>query len=113
MPSVLQLVGDPMRQRILELIWTEERSAGEIARHLPITFGAVSQHLGLLRTAGVVRLRRAGKFRYYQADVEALGPVGEMLDAMWSTQLKRLKSLAELDEHRPHRKSPAKRQRRR
>jgi DNA-binding transcriptional ArsR family regulator len=109
MPSLLQLVSDPTRQHILELIWTEERSAGDIARRLPVTFGAVSQHLALLRTAGAVRVRRAGKFRYYQADVEALGPIGEMLHAMWNTQLKRLKTLAELEEHRPARKTTAKR----
>jgi DNA-binding transcriptional ArsR family regulator len=107
MTSLLQLVGDPTRQRILELIWKEERSAGDIARSLPVTFGAVSQHLGLLRDAGAVRVRQDGKFRYYQADVEALGPVGKMLHAMWGTQMKRLKTLAELDEHRPRRKTRA------
>jgi DNA-binding transcriptional ArsR family regulator len=109
MNSLLQLVGDPTRQRILELIWKEERSAGDIARSLPVTFGAVSQHLSLLRNAGAVRVRRDGKFRYYQVDVEALGPVGKMLSAMWSTQLKRLKTLAELDEHRPRRKTGTRR----
>jgi DNA-binding transcriptional ArsR family regulator len=105
MTSLLQLVSDPTRQRILEMIWEEELSAGDIARSLPVTFGAVSQHLGLLRDAGAVRVRRDGKFRYYQADVEALGPVGEMLHAMWGTHLKRLKTLAELEQHRPRRKS--------
>jgi DNA-binding transcriptional ArsR family regulator len=105
MTSLLQLVSDPTRQHILEIIWDQELSAGDIARTLPITFGAVSQHLGLLRDAGAVRVRREGKFRYYKADVEALGPVGEMLHAMWGTHLKRLKTLAELEQHRPRRKS--------
>ena len=113
MTSLLQLVSDPTRQRILEMIWEEELSAGDIARSLPITFGGVSQHLGLLKDAGAVRVRRDGKFRYYQADVEALGPVGEMLHAMWGTHLKRLKTLAELEQHRPGRKSAARPRRRR
>jgi DNA-binding transcriptional ArsR family regulator len=110
--SILQLIGDPTRQRILELIWEDELSAGDIARHLPVTFGAVSQHLGLLRDAGAVRVRQDGRFRYYRADVDALGPVGDMLHAMWSSRLKRLKTLAELEEHKPRRPKPARKRRR-
>src|SRR5262245_8333628 len=103
METLVQLVGDPTRRRILELIWDEERSVGDITRALPVTYGAVSQHLRLLLDAGAVQVRREGKFRFYRADVEALGPVGDMLVAMWSSRLKRLKTLAELEEHRPPR----------
>jgi len=101
MDALIQLVGDATRRRILELIWNEELSAGDIARQMPVTFGAVSQHLRLLRDAGAVQVRRDGKFRFYRADLDTLGPVGEMLQAMWRSRVKRLKTLAEFEEHRP------------
>lgn len=97
--NVLQLVADPTRRRILRLIWTDEQSAGDIAKRVPVTFGAVSQHLALMREAGIVTLRREGRKRYYKADVRALGPVAAVLHATWTTQLKRLKTLAEREEH--------------
>ncbi|MGH7541714.1 MAG: ArsR/SmtB family transcription factor, partial [Gemmatimonadota bacterium] len=45
MPNVLEVVSQPTRQRILQLIWDRERSAGEIAERVPVSFSGVSQHL--------------------------------------------------------------------
>jgi DNA-binding transcriptional ArsR family regulator len=83
----------------LRLVWDGERSASEIAARLgEITFGAVSQHLGVLRRAGFVVVRRDGSRRFYRADREALGPLAGLLEQMWTGQLDRLAELAETEE---------------
>jgi DNA-binding transcriptional ArsR family regulator len=91
----LGVLANPTRRRILESVWTRERPAGEIAADFDVTFGAVSQHLAVLRDAGMVRVRRDGRRRHYRADREALGPLADMLEAMWSDRLERLKTVAE------------------
>ena len=83
-----------------------ERSAGEIHRALgDVTFGAVSQHLGVLEQAGLVSARREGRSRFYAARDEGLRPLREWLDEMWGDALARLKELAEAEERgeRPRR----------
>lgn len=80
-------------------MWDEEGSAGTIARSIPdITFGAVSQHLRILREAGLVDVRSEGRFRLYRANRKALGPLAPYLSAMWSTHLTKLKTLSEARE---------------
>ncbi|HEY8437403.1 MAG TPA: metalloregulator ArsR/SmtB family transcription factor [Candidatus Limnocylindrales bacterium] len=95
--DALQVIGEPRRREILRLVWDRERSAGEIADALPVTFGAVSQHLGVLREAGFVSVRRAGSHRFYRADRRALGPLAIALEAMWSSSLDRLAAAVEAD----------------
>jgi DNA-binding transcriptional ArsR family regulator len=94
----LQIVAGPRRLQILELVWDQERSAGEIAAQFDVTWGAVSQHLTLLRKAGYVIERRQGTSRYYQADKEALGPLRAVVEDYWRSSLTRLKMLAEAEE---------------
>jgi DNA-binding transcriptional ArsR family regulator len=60
-----------------------------------VTFGAVSQHLGVLRRAGLVSVRKDGTRRFYRADREALGPLAGWLEQMWAGELDRLAALAE------------------
>jgi DNA-binding transcriptional ArsR family regulator len=91
------VIAEPRRRDILRLVWNEERSAGEIADAMPVTFGAVSQHLGILRDAGFVTVRRAGNHRYYRADRRALGPLAGALEAMWTDSLDRLAAAVEAD----------------
>lgn len=92
--DILQIVAEPRRREILYLVWDGERTAGDIARQLDVSFSAVSQHLGILHDAGVVRVRRAGKQRYYQTDLAALGTLKDVLESMWAQQLDRLALLA-------------------
>jgi DNA-binding transcriptional ArsR family regulator len=94
----LTLVAEPRRREILRLVWDRERSAGEIAEGMPVTFGAVSQHLRLLREAGLVRVRRDGRRRLYRADPEALGELAPALERMWAESLDRLARAAEAPE---------------
>jgi DNA-binding transcriptional ArsR family regulator len=93
----------------LRLVWSEERTAGEIHRQMPdVTFGAVSLQLKALQKAGLVEARTEKRFHYYRARREALGPIAEMLESMWSDALWRLKLEAELEESRrgPRPKAP-------
>lgn len=91
----LSAVATPVRREILRLVWETERPAGEIAGAFDVTFGAVSQHLRILREAGLVEVRREGRHRFYRARKEAMGPIRDVLEAMWVDRLRRLKGLAE------------------
>jgi len=98
---VLQALGAPRRREILRLLRRRERSAGEIHRALGgVTFGAVSQHLGVLEHAGLVSARREGRSRFYAVRGEGLRPLREWLDEMWTDALGRLEQLAEAEEKR-------------
>lgn len=96
--DVVRVIADPRRREILRLVWDAERPASEIAEHFEVTFGAVSQHLGVLREAGLVVVRRDGTRRFYRADRQALRPYTPMLRLLWSEQLDRLAELAESEE---------------
>ena len=96
--EALRAVAEPRRREILRIVWRREVAAGEIAAACPITFGAVSQHLKVLREAGLVRERRDGRRRLYRADRRALGPFAKALEATWAESLDRLKELAEREE---------------
>jgi len=98
MGSTLSAIAEPSRQRILQLVWNRERSAGEIAAVFDVTFGAVSQHLRVLREAGVVEVRAAGARRWYLANRKALGPLAAALEQMWDEKLATLKRHAEEEE---------------
>jgi len=110
--SILSVLASPRRQEILRLVWGGERSAGEIAREMnDVTFGAVSLQLKALEGAGLVDARADGRFRYYRARKDAVGPMRPMLERMWEDALWRLKLAAELEQSRrgPRRRRPRKR----
>jgi DNA-binding transcriptional ArsR family regulator len=96
--DAVRILAEPRRREILRLVWDVERTASDIASRFDVTFGAVSQHLGVLRQAGLVVVRRDGTRRFYRADREALRPFTVLLQEMWSHQLDRLAELAELAE---------------
>jgi DNA-binding transcriptional ArsR family regulator len=96
----LQVIGEPRRREILRLVWARELSSGEIAARFPVTFGAVSQHLGVLRDAGFVSVRVEGNRRFYRANRKTLGPLGRVLEAMWAARLDDLATAIEGDQRR-------------
>ena len=96
--DALQIVSEPRRRAILRLVWDRELSAGEIADRFDVTFGAVSQHLAVLRGAGFVDARKDGNRRLYLANRERLGPLAALLESMWTDALDRLASAAEAEE---------------
>ena len=97
-PTTLQLVSEPRRLGILQLIWEEERSAGQIAERFPVSFSAISQHLARLRDAGLVEVRKEGRQRYYRARKSAFGSLAVYLESLWARRLEDLKRMAEAEE---------------
>lgn len=94
--DVFQAVADPNRRAMLDLLLERERSVGDIARHFDLSFQGVSQHLGVLADAGLVRRRKAGRHRYYRAEPLALKEVHD-----WAGRYRRLwrRSLDRLGRH--------------
>jgi DNA-binding transcriptional ArsR family regulator len=92
--DALQLVAEPRRQEILRLVWDDELPVGALVDRLDLSYAGVSQHLALLREAGLVTVRRDGKRRLYRADHDRLGPMKPVLEAFWAGRLDRLADLA-------------------
>ena len=95
MLDALRVVAEPRRRAILRLVWDRELTAGDIAARFDVSFPAVSQHLGVLRDAGFVSMRRQGRTRLYRTDRQALGPLRPMLERMWNEKLDHLVGLIE------------------
>jgi DNA-binding transcriptional ArsR family regulator len=102
--DVLRALAEPRRRRILRLVRDGERPAGEIADHFDITPQAVSQHLRVLREAGLLSERREGTRRLYALRPEAIEPVRSFLDDLWPSSLARLKAAVEADRPRSPRR---------
>ena len=98
METALKAIAEPRRRRILMLVRDGELSAGEIASHFEISRPAVSQHLTVLREAGLVDERRNGTRRLYRARPEGLAELKEFLEGFWDERLEMLKRDAEREE---------------
>ncbi|MEU4159092.1 metalloregulator ArsR/SmtB family transcription factor [Actinoplanes sp. NPDC026670] len=85
--DAFRALAEPRRRAILRLVATDELAAGEIAAAFDVTRTAISQHLTVLREAGLVSERRAGTRRLYRARPEGLAGLREFLDSMWSDAL--------------------------
>jgi DNA-binding transcriptional ArsR family regulator len=96
--DAVKVIAEPRRREILRLCWLTERTAGDLAASFDITFGAVSQHLKVLREADLVTVRRDGTRRYYLANRDGLGPLAAYLESMWAAEVDRLADLAEAAE---------------
>ncbi len=93
--SALHALGDPTRLEIFELIARRPRAVGEIARELPVTRPAVSQHLKVLKQAGLVTDRAEGARRIYQVDPNGVEAIRHWLDGFWDEALARFKEAVE------------------
>jgi DNA-binding transcriptional ArsR family regulator len=91
-------LADPTRRTILELVAVHPRAVGELADVLPVTRPAVSQHLKLLKAAGLVVDRAEGTRRIYRADPAGLEALRIQLDRFWSQALANFKQLVEKEE---------------
>ena len=101
MQGVIQAIAEPRRREILRLVRDAELPAGEIAsRFSDVTRPAISQHLRVLKEAGLVGERRDGTRRLYRARPEGLGALREFLDSFWDERLENLRHEAELEEKR-------------
>jgi DNA-binding transcriptional ArsR family regulator len=103
MDRTLQALADPIRRQILDLLAMQEMAAGDIARHFPnISRPAVSQHLAVLREAGLVSERQEGRFRLYRLQPAPLRRLWEgwlqKYQRFWDDHLADLKRLVEEEE---------------
>jgi DNA-binding transcriptional ArsR family regulator len=89
------LFGDPSRRAIFELLARHPWSVGELAKQLPITRPAVSQHLRVLKEGGLVFSRTAGTRRVYQIDPAGVGALKAYLDRIWDQALGAYQQAAE------------------
>jgi DNA-binding transcriptional ArsR family regulator len=95
--AVLRALADPRRQEMLRLVRDQPRSVGEIASRFDITQQAVSQHLQVLKDAGLVAVRKDGQRRLYMIRPEGLETLEAFLTELWPAGLARLKDAVESD----------------
>jgi DNA-binding transcriptional ArsR family regulator len=95
MEAALRAIAEPRRRAILQLVRARELTAGEIADHFEVSRPAISQHLGVLKEAGLVVERHLGTRRLYRARPEGLADLRSYLDEFWTDELERLKEVAE------------------
>lgn len=98
MDSVLHAITEPNRRKIISLVKNAELSASEIAGHFSLTRPAVSQHLQVLVSAGLVSVRREGARRLYRTRPEGLAELRAYLEEFWKERLADLKETAEEEE---------------
>lgn len=99
-------LGDRSRRQIFERLTERPHSVTELARTLPISRPAVSQHLRVLKTADLVRSRPEGTRRIYEVNHEGLRALRAELDGFWSKSLARFKELAEQEFNERTEQSP-------
>jgi len=95
--DALRAIANRRRRGMLELVWDRERTAGEIAAFSALSNSATSQHLRVLREAGLVRVRTEGNLRHYRADPQRLAELRRALDAFWGERLERMRDELERD----------------
>jgi len=94
--AALKALAEPRRREILRLVWSRELPATSIAEQFgDVTRSAISQHLGVLKEAGLVSERRDGTRRLYRARQEEVRKLRDFLDDYWTTGLDRLRDVAE------------------
>ena len=94
-PSALAALGDPTRRAIFERLADRPSAVGELARDFPVSRPAVSQHLKVLKDAGLAVDRPEGNRRIYRVDPEGVAALREYLDRFWSRSLASFKQAVE------------------
>ncbi|MDX6544552.1 MAG: hypothetical protein QOG02_326 [Gaiellales bacterium] len=98
--AAMDALGDPTRRAIFERLKDGARAVGEIAGELPVSRPAVSQHLQVLKRAGLVRDHRAGTRRLYELDPQGLEQLRGYLETFWQAGLADFKAAAERPDER-------------
>jgi DNA-binding transcriptional ArsR family regulator len=99
--NALVALADPTRREILERLRAGPRAVGELAGELPVTRPAVSQHLRVLKDAGLVSDRSQGTRRLYRVDPRGLAELRSYLEGFWEAALADLAAAAETEEDEP------------
>ena len=85
--EMLGALSDPTRQTVLNLLRRRPSTVGELASQLPVSRPAVSQHLRVLRSAGLVKEERRGTRHYFRLDPKSLAELRSHIDSMWRDAL--------------------------
>jgi DNA-binding transcriptional ArsR family regulator len=93
----IRALAEPKRRAILELIAQDELSAGEIAKHFDVTRPAVSQHLTILKSAGLIAERRDGTKRLYRVEPGGISELRHFVENLWSSALDTARRLVEAE----------------
>ncbi len=97
MDDALRAIAEPRRRAILELVARQELAAGEIAAQFEVTRTAISQHLTVLKDAGLIAERRDGTRRLYRARPDGLDGLRQLLADMWASSLDVARQLVEAE----------------
>lgn len=97
MEDPIRALAEPKRREILQLIANDELSAGEIAEHFDVTRPAVSQHLTVLKSAGLIAERRDGTKRLYRIEAAGISELRQFVESLWSSALDTARRLVEED----------------
>ena len=95
--SAIAALGDPTRREVFERLRGGPRAVGELARNLPVSRPAVSQHLRVLKEAGLVTERKEGTRRLYRVDPTGLGELRAYFERFWDDALASFKAAAEAE----------------
>jgi DNA-binding transcriptional ArsR family regulator len=95
--DAIKALAHPGRRTMLRLVWDQERPASALAEAAGMSKSAASQHLKVLREAGLIDVRADATRRLYRADVARIAEVAAMLDDFWAAPLQRLRAAAESD----------------
>ncbi len=93
-PDLLAVLAEPHRRKLLALLRQGEQTVTELASQFSVTRPAISQHLGVLAAAGLVEVRRDGRFRRYRLDPGGMAALRSTLDAFWTNELDELVTAA-------------------
>ena len=104
--DAIQALGDPTRRTVFELLRGGPRSVGELARGLPVSRPAVSQHLRVLEGAGLVRKRAEGTRNFYSVNGEGLAELRAYFEGFWDEALAAFKAAAEKSDEGGHEDEP-------
>jgi DNA-binding transcriptional ArsR family regulator len=102
----LGLLGDPTRRRIFELLARQPSTVGELARQLPVSRPAVSQHVRVLRDAGLVSTRADGTRLLYQVNPEGVAAMRAYLDLVWQDALNAFRKATDVAAFDPDKENP-------
>src|SRR5262249_34335624 len=104
--KALQSLSDPTRRQVFERLRAGPQSVGVLARGLPVSRPPVSQHLKVLKEAGLVNDRSEGARRVYYIDPQGLGELRRWLDRFWNDALESFRQEVERQGSAPARKKP-------
>jgi DNA-binding transcriptional ArsR family regulator len=93
--EAIRALAHPGRRAMLRMVWDEEKPATDLADGADLSRSAASQHLKVLKDAGLIDVRVDGTRRLYRAELTRVAQIAEFLDEFWSTPLDRLRSAAE------------------